>query len=1714
MNKKNKVGVLGALLLGTSLSVILPIVSCSNNENPNYELSVTKGTEAQKQAISYALAKIADPTWIPSTGSDAKLPTLTKVQFEKITKTFSKKDETVWAAAREYFSFLDNNSVYKVGFDNVVKDLSVTGEYVRPGTAGGTNLSVKIKLNMDEKYQIKTASDLEQTLIVGFSANTEVAISVAAENKAAIATALANFAYAEDSSATTPFISKSQFDLIKDTIFKSSSRDNALWEALGKYFSFKIAGTSTEINFTSVADQLIVLDTSTYPTEYNKDVKVSLQLKLKPGFFSSGTVSLIITDLVIGQSSEKLALSGAISEANKNAVELALAKIGNDAFNDNQQFMSSAELNNITSSTYNSSSTAVWAALGSFFNFSENLKAVTFNQVAKSATVTATYPTSDLSQNITVSLVLELNEGYTISNGGILTQAFIVGKSINKVTTTPGNDEAKNAVAIALAKLADKTTNDAFLEQTDFDKIIAGAATNVEVKTALSSYLTFKAGETDLLFDDVLSPFTVTGELPTEAASTDINVTITSTFKNGYLEKGTDSTTISQTYTVGKTFNTTSVELVDTNKNAVGTAFAKFANGATTNDAAMSQTDFEKLTSTPFNVTDHSDIWTALGNYFTFKTGTQTSAFNDVIASIAVTGNYLVGEVGSNLEIEVSLTPNSAYKIVAANQPDLTQKFLVGKTDAILVVTNNESASITVGAAFASIAKETTITDITQPLSKTEFDKIPATVTLLENETVWNALGEYFTFTLHGQPKTFNNVVDSVAVTKEYPTTGTLGTDLTVSVSLTLKPEYTSDDSNKLIKTFKVGVTDNVVTVTQEETNAEAVGIAFANLAKKGSTTNTGALTKAEFENIPTTIFLDSPVVEQLGNYFTFTLHGQTKTFAEVVQSISVTREYPTTGTTGTELNVTVTLTLKTEYAADDNNKLIGTFKVGVTDNVVTVAPGTTEQLNAIGTALASYAKETAAEVNTGPLSQLEYERIPETATSTSEHGLWAAIEAYFSLSLHEQDKSLSDVVKSVAITKVDYPTTPAADQILNATITLTLNDGLVASDPTLLSKDVQVGVTDKVLSLTKDTSTTALDSVGLLFAKKANTALENTTSPISTIDFANILDGTYNKDLEGEIWTALANVFKFTWNGNPIGFNDVINTVAVTKADYPTGTPGEKLTVSVVLGLVPEYSGPTTEQLTQSFDVGISDAILTVTKKDFAPLKNEIGTAFAQFLNADSTSTFESQISKVNFDKLETTTFNGTQAAIWTALGNYFEFNLHGEPKSFSEVIAGITISENVYPPATPNAPLNITITLTPKSSYTFATDSSITETLQIGISTNLLEVLKSPDESIKNGVGTIFAQIGNKDATTNSGVLTSVQYATIKSADYSKANTAIWTELAKYYLIKFNNNPLDFDIAIGSITVTAEAYPIGASIPLYVTVKLNPSEGYSFEESEIIDQFKIGVSTETTVEITTNPVPGGKEDVAIEIRKQAGVSNNTTDDYISKSNSDRLHNKTLAFTDLEPQLKTRLDSYIIFNIAPVSTKIDIIARNLIKDVKFEINYPELDRGDVMANLTFILNPGFVVSDESTLVHKNFKIGISYPTISISSIDDTNKKTTLENLLAGINEGNDINSVITQEQWQNIRNIGSTDFMRSSQIQTAFLEYITFVGTTINGGNINDYFQYISLAGDFINTDKDGYLTLQPRFVVKPDSGIYIQSELPNTVKPLRVGRLIPLIE
>ncbi|MGL4647587.1 MAG: hypothetical protein ACRCVI_02565 [Mycoplasmoidaceae bacterium] len=1212
MNRKIKLSLISSLLIGMSLSVVLPIVSCSstaetkltiNKQVDNLQITNNLGTALAKQGK----ASITNNRSV-----------LTEAEFANITKDYTSKDTEVWNATKAFFQVTDEGG--RDIFNEAIGSLTVSGTYA--GAVGTTQLNVTIKLNPKSGYSA-SGSLLAHEVQVGISAIVDLNIVKNDAYANEVGMELAKIAK-PGSTNNNGVILKDQVDPIINKTYPVAQY-TGVFDALGKYLTIK---NSSGGNVTLTQAVTSYRLTATYPPAgASTNVMVNFNLTLRDGFAVSDQ-GILIFGIKIGVSQQTLTITK--GDANALAVVgAAIAKVGKDDAANNAGIITKDQYTTIIETSYAKSNAAVsgvWNALNGYYTFTKvgTTGTVNFSDAVETITLTSiAYPTK-ADDPINVKLTFKLKVDYLAGNPAMLEiDAVQVGTAQGVLTLTINNTTTLlNQLGHEIAKVANPsaTSNNGIITRRELLELKTHNFTfeaNPEVWTVLNQIFLFSGGglptrDLRVVGGPVQSLTLTTPTYPIEI-NADIMLSIKLNLNPNYvLEAGEPTPEI--TFKLGRQQTLANATVGD------NTLYGKIQDAlyAITNipnaNTPLLYADFLKIKN---DAPKDPAVKTALMDYLKFTYidaidnpihGTPID-YDQIVESISIINDY---PVTYNDNVRITLRVN-VYDYVWIDPNDvskLSMTFVLGKALNIFTIFKGEQIDKTrVANEFAKIANASFTSAST--IDHDEFNTVLGqTYSQVATPGVWSALGQYFNITkiLNGQQNfTFDQVVDTITVSGTYPDSQA-ATDVELFVQLNFKPTYSMHASaSSSSETFVIGQSENKISIdhSKDPLKLAAVGTAFARIGNIELEDNQSNLTQTEFNAIINEPYsnADDEVWNALGEFFLFNAGSTTLTFSNVVKSIAVTGTYPV-GTPNTELEVRVVITTKDEYRVLTPSLLQAKFVVGKTDNTLTVVTDNT-RLDAVGRAFARVA-DSANFNNTGFMTLGQFNGLLDRTYSSTDVEVWDELNRLYSFTFDgEQTLSFNTVASGITVSGT-YP--PADNTLVSVPIMLALTvvpkPEYAFANSALLSTTFQIGIRYQQLSayLNEEVSGQR-DVIAAEIAGLVNPGALNNNEPLTLEQFNTLKEMTLTKE-NGVIFNRVLSLYRYqNYNANSFNENPHVDSTTAVKAIKFFGTYPSASNTSVYITIRYEFNNGYYMQNVSSENVAyFQDNGGTIIAKSFIP--------------------------------------------------------------------------------------------------------------------------------------------------------------------------------------------------------------------------------------------------------------------------------------------------------------------------------------------------------------------------------------------------------------------------------------------------------------------------------------------------------------------------------
>ncbi|MGL4647307.1 MAG: hypothetical protein ACRCVI_01120 [Mycoplasmoidaceae bacterium] len=526
MNKKIKLGLISALMLGSTISIVLPVVSCSSSEQ-DVPLTVKKAEAPVFKELATLFTKVGNPDATDNTAA------MTRTHYNTIVNTNyqSTTHPEIFDKVKEAFQFSKGSATTPEDFDTVIDKVTVKGTYKNPDNL---NVNLTITLTLKKGYSAN-ASDLSETFQIGTMFETLTVTNGDAAALDALGYELTKLGN-PNATSNNERITKTQFDAIMDKTITAEAYP-AVWEKLTGYFIFK-DGVDAVLKFEDVVSQVRLV--ASYPTTGNVNIEINLDVHSYYNFTSpikrNVKVGVVIALTVTKASATVL-----------NNLAREFARIVNPGTYTNQEQITEAQLGTLIGTYTSSSRPAVWNLLGQYFQFKgPDNASVPFNQAVSHAVAGGAYPSGN---DIYLTVVLHLNSGYSTTNPNditLITQNMKIGEKTTAISIRK-DPEKLSAVQNELRAIATAIGNPNHqISKADFDKIVGtnfNGALGTSLRRELNEYYIFnRPGSSGLTTDTgrlslstVFASITVTGTYPEgQPAGTNVNVELTITLNNNY----------------------------------------------------------------------------------------------------------------------------------------------------------------------------------------------------------------------------------------------------------------------------------------------------------------------------------------------------------------------------------------------------------------------------------------------------------------------------------------------------------------------------------------------------------------------------------------------------------------------------------------------------------------------------------------------------------------------------------------------------------------------------------------------------------------------------------------------------------------------------------------------------------------------------------------------------------------------------------------------------------------------------------------------------------------------------------------------------------------------------------------------------------------------------------------------------------------------------
>ncbi|MGL4647305.1 MAG: hypothetical protein ACRCVI_01110 [Mycoplasmoidaceae bacterium] len=653
----------------------------------------------------------------------------------------------------------------------------------------------------------------------------------------------------------------------------------------------------------------------------------------------------------------------------------------------------------------------------------------------------------------------------------------------------------------------------------------------------------------------------------------------------------------------------------------------------------------------------------------------------------------------------IGMALSIALPIVSCSQSESSSK------TQLTVVKANQSVIDDTALLFTKIGNSNA-SDNKSPLTRAQFDTVVnADYSSTAASTIWKKLAEVFNFSSSIGNHEFNDVVKRLAIQGIYPENRT--TPANLNLTLILNDEF-SAKSNDLKITFQLGIRSDEVSLSRgNQSQLNAIGVAFAKTVKPGVLTNEGIISASEYNELIRTTFTmasNSELWNDLGKYFTFrNINNQPFQFPSVVESVTLNGSYPPSGAVKTMIK----LNLKPGFQTTSN--LEQEVQIGVVNFPLTVTKGNASQLNALGLAFMKIGKPSASVITEG-ISQGQLTTIINTNYSSSTTpAVWSALGSYFTLrNSANQQMAFNEVVERIIISGT-YPTGNNED--VNINLTLNLKPQYIVNNQDSLRQNIKVGARIHPLTTFID-SFASIDEVGKQLARVVNPTTFSNQERITEAQFNTIKGITYNQTSHPEVWNALGEAYSFRKQGNQVvPFMQAVSYMTIS-GNYPAG---EDVTLKVNFILNSTFSAPA-NQLTQDIRVGKKITILTHSFAGETEL-NSVATAFHKIVNPAGN--YNSPLSRAQFDELKRLDINTSIGInVNRAFDSYYFFNRPTTTGStsntgrlfYQNVVDSITLGYD-YPNGGAGTNVNLQVRFTLKTGYALADNLGLEMIIKIGV-------------------------------------------------------------------------------------------------------------------------------------------------------------------------------------------------------------------------------------------------------------------------------------------------------------------------------------------------------------------------------------------------------------
>ncbi|MGL4647591.1 MAG: hypothetical protein ACRCVI_02585 [Mycoplasmoidaceae bacterium] len=1284
---------------------------------------------------------------------------------------------------------------------------------------------MKIKLNYHDHYEVLNPEYLEETVKVGVSPTSLVQVYPQTNARDLLSQALVSFAYENDHSTSKPYISRSQFDLIKATTFLNISKHRDVWNALASGFEFKLYETNIDLNFNMIALELDVIQDSHYPANFNDDVKVSLSLKLKFGYSVINSHWLTIPDLVIGKASEKIFLSVEKVNENKQPIAIALAKIANPALTNNEQYLSEEEFNQILN--YQDENATIKNLLSNYFIFSHNLSLLNFHAIVKNFEIQGSYPHNEMSSNLLIMIRINLEEGYEIWDPSLLEEKFIIGKSYNNVSFELGDHDERISVGDALAQVANNDHQDQYLNEEDLRNIIDFASANEKVKSALDHFIKFKINESIKPFDQIIANFVVNETPYPDGNASIIKVQIKLNLNKGYLINHQQE--LIEEFVVGKTFNKLSLMLDDASENDVANQLALLATGIADNSKPISETQYAKINNQA--ISKEQPIWQFFNNYFNFSLldiENSSQPLNLIVKEIWTFGTYPVIQ-GANVYLTVALIFNKGFTI--ADNNFITKEFLIGNASKILTSNINEANQHLVGTALATMI-DPKFNANNLPMTNAEFLQINNYYSE-SYDAIWDSVNQYYNFAIIDQQRIANQIFKSIQASGTYPTTD--GEIVYLRLTITLNDGYLYEDQSTIVKDFQVGVAIKNLDIVINEANNNLVGNSLAKLAGDKFIDNQQPMTSLEFDQIKNyQPVVDDEIWNELNQYFTFQMGSEIILFNDVIKSILISGTYPDEAQA--DIIILLKLTFVNGYLHNGSSEISSSFKVGKTYQNL-IVESNEANVNLVGIALAKLADDKYITTEQ-PMTVSEFDKIRIYQSSTSD-SIWNELNKYLTFKAEENVLNFNHVIKNITASG----TYPIGDQLdLIITLKLSFHDGYFYNGETTISKQFLVGKTYQNLIIENNEAN--LNIVGTAIAKLADPKFTSNDQTMTSAEFDRVK--TYKSSRPDYIWTELAKYYSFKVGAKIIPFNNAIKNI-VASGIYPAGN-NKDILVTLRLNLIEGLYYQNDIKIIKEFKVGKTfNTLIPLINLDH---KISVENALAAIVNKQD----NNQV--ITNAELQTIISNcPTNNNVINAFNNFISFQLDGINQPFHTVVKNIEVITKYYPPGN-GVEIIFSLKINLQNGYLVSDLSKLTQSFKIGITETAIEFQKGTVQQ-KQLIGNELAILAGNNG--NYAIISENQFNRINNLiiDYTNAShQKIYNGIKNYFKFTFTGIPLEFQNVIKTIKITGNFQNNITANDIIINVELTLKDQYTTNGQKVVaDSFIIGKRFQEAITLVRRP-------------------------------------------------------------------------------------------------------------------------------------------------------------------------------------------------------------------------------------------------------------------